>query len=389
MNNLHISKIDSIDFSHVNQNNENEQKDNIKDYFCLINEINDSINNNISQSVLELVNCFICFSPANEPLTCPKCNNFACKKCLEAYFGKEKEKKCPLCKKEIQLSELEKNNIVEEIENILNKNDEKMNKVKELASIIEEKKKSWENQINNISVLVDKIIKFQDNILNYKKEYDSFIIECQNLIEKTFDEFNIKIEFMLNSLLSYNNIADDSIKKYNDIYENNQKNLYHNNNIKSLINEILYLEKKHFNNKTYKETEVFLNTTVKLVPSINIYNIKWANFQKQDFNINSTMTHIGNHFKLGNFKVRYELTEGYKAFCNFDFTLDDSYKKKMCFIISQMLTYKNSNKQNLIIMKLNGSLGNYYNYACEITCEELLNNENEVQIKTEALIFTI
>ena len=264
-----------------------------------------------------------------------------------------------------------------------------MNKVKELASIIEEKKKSWENQINNISVLVDKIIKFQDNILNYKKEYDSFIIECQNLIEKTFDEFNIKIEFMLNSLLSYNNIADDSIKKYNDIYENNQKNLYHNNNIKSLINEILYLEKKHFNNKTYKETEVFLNTTVKLVPSINIYNIKWANFQKQDFNINSTMTHIGNHFKLGNFKVRYELTEGYKAFCNFDFTLDDSYKKKMCFIISQMLTYKNSNKQNLIIMKLNGSLGNYYNYACGITCEELLNNENEVQIKTESLIFTI
>ena len=72
MNNLHISKIDSIDFSHVNQNNENEQKDNIKDYFCLINEINDSINNNISQSVLELVNCFNCFSPANEPLTSPK-----------------------------------------------------------------------------------------------------------------------------------------------------------------------------------------------------------------------------------------------------------------------------------------------------------------------------
>ena len=389
MNNLHISKTDSIDFSNVNQNNENEKKDNIKDSFCLINEISDSIKNNISQSVLDLVNCFICLNPAIEPFTCPNCYNFACKKCLEAYFEKEKKKKCPMCKNEIQLSELEENNIVEEIENILNKKDNKANKIKELAAIIEEKKKSWENQSNNITVLIQKILKFNDNIQNYKKNYENFIIKCRDLIEKTFEEFNKKIENMISSLLSYNNIADDSIKKYNHIYENNQNNFYDNNNIKNLINEILYLEKKHLNNKTYKETEEFLNTTVKLVPSINIYNIKWANFQKQDFNINSTMTHIGNHFKLGNFKVRYELKEGYKAFCNFEFTLDDFYKKKMCFIISQLLTYKNSNKQELIIMELKDSSEKHYIYKCEITCDEMLDKENEVQIKTEALIFTI
>ena len=390
MNILQISKEYNINFSNnANQNNENEKKDNIKDSILLINELYDSINSNVSQSVFDLVTCFICLSPANEPFTCPKCNNFACKQCLEAYFGREKEKRCPLCKREINLNELEKNTIVEEIENILNKKTDRKNKVEELEAIIEEKKKSWKNQINNINFLIEKIFKFQENLQNYKKEYELFLKNCQQLIEKTFDDLTNKIENMINSLLSYNNIADDSIKKYNDIYENSQQYLCDNNNIKKLINEILYLEKNHFNNRIYKETEDFLNSSIKLVPSINIYNIKWANFQKQDFNNNSTMTYIGTHFKLGNFKVRYELMEGYNCLCNFEFTLDDSYKKKMCFIISQLLTYKNNNKQKSFIMKLNTCVDKYYNYKCEITCEELLDNENEVQIKTEALIFTL
>ena len=47
----------------------------------------------------------------------------------------------------------------------------------------------------------------------------------------------------------------------------------------------------------------------------------------------------------------------------------------MCFIISQLLTYKNNNKQKSFIMKLNTCVEKYYNYKCEITCEELLDNE--------------
>ena len=123
MNNLRISRIDEdfLNKNEVNALNDFRFMNNIKSNYQLINEINDSINKSLSQSVLDLVNCFICLSPANEPLSCPKCNNFACKKCLEIYFGRNEEKKCPICKSIIQLSELKENKIIEEIENILNK----------------------------------------------------------------------------------------------------------------------------------------------------------------------------------------------------------------------------------------------------------------------------
>ena len=105
----------------------NDSMNNLKRSLLLLNDINDTINKNISKSVLDLVNCFICLSPVNEPLTCPKCNNFACKKCLEKYFGEETQKRCPLCKRDIKLNELKENKIVEEIEAILNKKEDNGN----------------------------------------------------------------------------------------------------------------------------------------------------------------------------------------------------------------------------------------------------------------------
>ena len=391
MKGLRISQIHDFDFLNNNQINDSNDfpfNNNIKSSYLLINEINDSINKNLTQSVLDLVNCFICLSPANEPLTCPKCNNFACKKCLETYFGNDKEKKCPICKSSIQLSELKENKIIEEIENILNKNNNKENKVNELSAIIEEKKRIWENQNNNIGFLIEKIFKFQEDLKNYKNEYSLFLLNSQKLIEKTFEEFNTKMEILINSLLSYNKIVDDSIQKYNTIYDNNLKNTY-NNNIKKLINEILALERKRFNDKTHIETEQFLNTPIKLVPSINIYNIKHITFKKIDFNKDKTISFNGNHFKLGTFKLKYEFKSqnGYKAICNFDFTLSND-SKKMCFLISQLIIYKD--KQKLIPMKLINNNFKTYSYKCEISGEEFYNlDEDEVKMKTEALIFTI
>jgi ASC-1-like (ASCH) protein len=163
-----------------------------------------------------------------------------------------------MCKGDIKLSELKENKIIEEIENILKNNQNQNNKINELSALIQEKKKLWEDQTNNINNLIEKIFKFQEDLEKYKKEFHEFMIKCQSLVDSTFQDVNLKMESLINSLLSYNNVIDDSIKKYNDIYDKNQKNRYGNNNIKQFINEIIALERKHFNDKTFSEVENFL-----------------------------------------------------------------------------------------------------------------------------------
>ena len=130
---------------------------NIKSSFNLLDDLIESLNKNISDSVMDLTKCFICLSPTNDPLSCPKCNNFACKRCLEAYFGDYSTKKCPLCKQDIKFSELKGNQIIGEIENILNKDDTKKNKIDELSNLIKEKKMMWENQGNTLNNLIERI----------------------------------------------------------------------------------------------------------------------------------------------------------------------------------------------------------------------------------------
>ena len=70
----------------------------------------------------------------------PKCNNFACKQCLEKYFAGNVKQKCLLWKGVIKLSELKKNKIVKDIEEILNKDCDKKIKIEELSKLKEEKK---------------------------------------------------------------------------------------------------------------------------------------------------------------------------------------------------------------------------------------------------------
>ena len=115
-----------------NNNNNQIHSINLNNSMNLLNNINDSLNLSLSKSVFDLVKCCICLSPVTDPLTCPNCNNFACKKCLEAYFGNQRTKKCPLCKGEIKLAQMKENKIVKEIETILNKVEDKKDKLKEL-----------------------------------------------------------------------------------------------------------------------------------------------------------------------------------------------------------------------------------------------------------------
>ena len=70
-------------------------------------------------------------------------------------------------------------------------------------------------------------------------------------------------------MILYNSETKKSIVKYDSIIKNNQNNLYNNNNIKQLINEILDMERKYFNKKTKEETKNFFNSDIILKPKIN------------------------------------------------------------------------------------------------------------------------
>ena len=216
--------------------------------------------------------------------------------------------------------------------------------------------------------------------------------DCKKIVDLTFEDVNLRIEYLINSLLSYNNdVVEDSIKKYNDIYNNNQKNRY-SNNIKQLINEIISLERKHFNDTTYSEVEKFLNTPIKIIPSINLYNIKSIKIKKESLLKDSNAIGKENNYKLGPFDLLYNFDmkeDEYNINCKLTFNLREDNCKRMCFLLSQLLEYKNK-KGHLIPMSLVANEENKYIYECTFSIDEFFNlNENEFTIKTEALIFTM
>lgn len=100
------------------------KKMNLKNSYNILNNLYDSISKDLSQSVRDLTNCFICLSPVVDPLSCPQCNNYACKECLKKYFDNQ-SKDCPLCKGHVSFNDWKKNTIIDNIEKILNKNNEK------------------------------------------------------------------------------------------------------------------------------------------------------------------------------------------------------------------------------------------------------------------------
>ena len=394
MDNLEISN-DEFEINDEDENDSNYQSNdnNLKSSFISFDNISESVNAYLSQSVFDLVNCCICLSPVIEPLTCPKCNNFACKKCLEIYFENQRAKECPLCKRKIKLIEMKENKIIKTIEKILNKEENQNNKFKELALLIEQKKIGWKNQHDNINSLIKRILKYKKDLEHYKKEYINFILNSKILIEKTFEEFSQKLENLVKSLLSYDDIANESIHKYDIIYKNSQ---YNNGKIKNLINEILSLERKLFNlnDKTYTETEDTLNNSLQIVPSINLYNINKKQYIKDSFNQKHVDINNGIHFKIGTYYLKYIFNdndkEQYKVTCNLCFSLNNNESKKMCFLLSQFLIF-NNNKVKLIPMKLIENDGNNnFIYECQFDCKEFHNSEvNDVIIITKAIIFTI
>jgi len=387
-NNLRIARIvDNFGFNNFNNNNNtfndpnnNCHPFNLRDSSLFLNDLTSSLNNALSKSVTDLTNCFICLSPAQDPLTCPKCNNFGCRNCLKIYFGNTNRKPCPICKQFIKLSELKKNIIIKEIEDILNKNDSKKNKYKELSELISRKKQAFQDQSDNSNNILGRMLKYQDALKRYREQYDYFLLQMRQIIDKIFNDYSEKIENLINSLLSFNKNADSSILKYNNILRNNENNFY-DNNIKSLINEILSLERMKFN-YNHNDTEKFLNTSISFVPSINIYHLK-EQFLKI---VNEHKNFTGNHFRIGEYTLSYNYESSEMRWdCKLIFTLKDD-TKKMSFLITIKLLA--NNKETMHPMKFVRQDGKTYTYECRISSNDLINNTC-YKMKTDVLIFSV
>ena len=375
-------------FNNNNNISENRRYEE-EDSFSMLDNLNKSLNKDLSQSVIELVKCFICYNQVDEPMSCPKCNNFACSECLAKYFGNQRAKKCPFCKQIIELKELKKNEIISKIEKILNKCESEKNKINELENLIEEKKGVWEDQTKNINNILERIFRYQENLEEYRREYELFFINCQKVVQKTFDDYKKRTEELINSLLNFNKLANESIIMYDDISKKNQNNYYNEKNIKTLINEILNLERKHFNDKNHEDTEKFLNAPIKILPLINQYHIKETRINKNDIMKFSKINTTGFNYKIGNYKLVYtfNINNGYNAVCEFSFNV----KKKMnaCFFLTQNKIAQ-TGEQSVIPMKLVKNENDNYVYECLIPFDELeINEPSCFRIKTDVMAFDI
>ena len=361
---------------------------NIRDSINILNNLNDSINLKISDSVVDFIKCFICLGSVNDPLSCPNCNNFACKKCLEHYFNSNVNAKCPICKGEVKLYQFNENRIINEVQKILTQENSNINKIDELSKLIKQKKKDWFDQSHELDILIQKIIKYQISLEEYKKQYHLFFLNCEKLVKNLCDKQSQKLQELIDNMLAYNNdVVQNSINQYGNIDNKNEKNYYNKENFKDLINEILSLERKHFNEKNKNESYSLLKP-IRIVPSVNNIFIKKILIKKDDFlKPNFSINLKGYKIDIGDYKIIYNFSSrnGHIIECKVDFPL--IYDNK-CYFITQNKVDGNNN-QDIIPMKLTDNK-NKYIYECIINLEEFNNWEKkEIYLGTEFTIFSI
>ena len=370
-------------------NNENPSID------LISNDLQARLKKDITESVMNLTQCFICLSIADYPLSCPKCNNFACKECLEKYFGEENEKKCPLCNQLIKKNDLKKNKTIREIEKIIYKEDTKNNKIKELSKIVNEKKKKlWENQEQYLNNLINNVIQYQENMRQYRKKYELYIIKWKQQIDKVFAQYEKKIEKLLDLLLQY---RQKNSKDLSESIKSKEKK-----NINSLVNEIVLLDRNFFNEENKKQeinykykangllediikkSNEFFITPILIMPNISNYNIeilyidqkefKKGNINKKDYNVH-----------IGNYKLQHIFdTQNYLVKCKL---LINNERDVSFFPIQKKIL--DEKFYEIIPMKdISGLID--YNYEAEFDINELKNNSKiTIRIETKVQIFSV
>ena len=369
-----------------NDNNESPSID------LISNNIQTRLKKDISDSVMNLTQCFICLSISNYPLSCPKCNNFACKDCLEKYFGEEDEKKCPLCNQIIRKSDLKRNKTIREIENIIYKEDTKNNKIKELTKIANEKrKKLWEKQEKYLDNLINNVIQYQENMREYRKKYEIYIIKWKQQIDKVFAQYEKKVENLIDLLLKYKQKYGKDLSEPIKLKDKKEKN------INSLVNKIVSMDrsffneenKKNENNYKYKANSLlddiiqksneFFITPILIMPNISNYNIEilyinQKEFKKGKINKKNYNVHIGDYqlqymFDTKNYLVKCKLL----IINNRDVSFFPIQKKILDEKFYEIIPMKD----------VSGLID--YNYEAEFDMNELKNN-TKLTIRLEAKI---
>lgn len=382
-----LSNVQGIPNNNNNLNN-NIDNLNLQNSFALLDDLNDSLNKKLSDSVIDLTKCFICLSPTIDPFSCPKCNNFACKKCLDAYFGGLHSKKCPICKQSIQYNELRDNKIMREIKEIINKDESKKNKIEQLSNLINEKKLLWENQGNDINNIIDKILKNQEKIKEYRKEYEIFFSRWKTIIDKTFEEYEIKIKTIIESLFNFGQDVKQSIIKYDEIDQKNKNNYYSNENIKSLINEIISMERKHFNEEQKNKTEKMMVTPLLINPNIFNFNIISTYIEKKNLDYSYLKKKCYN-VHIGNCELNYifDINNIFSSLSKFNFTLKKN-RNATFFIFQRKLI--NNKLVEIIPMKLKNNHDRNYNYESKVDLDELKNESiNKIEMDIKVQMFCI
>ena len=389
-------------FSELNSNNFGNNLNDLRDE--ITNNLN-LLHKNNSDIVLSLTRCFICLSISINPLTCPKCNNFACEKCLKKYFGYFNSKKCPLCKQNINYSELKKNEALIEIENILAKEKTVQNKLTDLSYMLNKQKLKYVNKENKLKDIINKILEYQEKIKSYRKEYEAFFLKCKKFLDQTFDEYERKINEVFNLLFS-------NKEDYKDL---NIKNKASNNIITSpeektvcVIKDILSYERKAFNNKNKNhfndehdkdfQTNILTKENKKIVlqflsipfliePNISYYNIGFINIDKK---------HLKHHIKkkgyneyLGDFFIQYfsEKEKEYSYLCEFRFS--SKKRNNMNLFLAQK---KIINKKFIeaFPMKFEIDDGEDSLYESEVNFDEFKKKDiKEIAIEIKLQVFSI
>ena len=369
-----------------NDNNESPSID------LISNNIQTRLKKDISDSVMNLTQCFICLSISNYPLSCPKCNNFACKDCLEKYFGEEDEKKCPLCNQIIRKSDLKRNKTIREIENIIYKEDTKNNKIKELTKIANEKrKKLWEKQEKYLDNLINNVIQYQENMREYRKKYEIYIIKWKQQIDKVFAQYEKKVENLIDLLLKYKQKYGKDLSEPIKLKDKKEKN------INSLVNEIVSMDrsffneenKKNENNYKYKANSLlddiiqksneFFITPILIMPNISNYNIEILYINQKEFK-KGKINKKNYNVHIGDYQLQYMFdTKKYLVKCKL---LIINNRDVSFFPIQKKIL--DEKFYEIIPMKdVSGLID--YNYEAEFDMNELKNN-TKLTIRLEAKI---
>lgn len=389
MNQFVITHITENDFQyHPQQNNNNKYKNlkkvNLKNSFHILNNLYDSVKQDLSQSVRDLTNCFICLCPVTNPLSCPKCNNFACQACLKKYFNNTK-KSCPLCKSLLFFNDWKINKTIDELEKILNKKEDKKKKAEELSKFIERKKKEWNSQAWEINAFIDRINIYRGLLEEYKTAYKTFFTNCQSVIDKAIEKYYNKIEELKKTLLSYNESANKSIIKLDNIINTNQNDYYSNNaHIKNLINELLSMERKHFNEKNSNDIEKFLESPIKLEPILDQFNLIEYPLDYFKPDKDSCYSIHPKHNKLGQYFLIYDHSPN-KEIIKSKLSFKLGTNTNACFLVTQAKVGK---IQKFFPMKLKRNEGGNFEFECEIPKEEFpKRKEEKIKMNIDVMMF--